>query len=321
MSRAGSMDRSPGWHWSEYWRGGRTEIMTIDSADGASVAFDPTAVWTPFFATLDPGARLLDLATGGGHVARLAHQAGLDRQAGFDVVGVDYADLGPSEGEVAPGLRLMGKVGLERLPFPEACFDAATSQYGIEYADTRLALGELARVLRPGGRARLLVHHAESAVSRSSAAQAAAHDKVMPDDAVIQKARKAYAAQLKRAAPDQARKAEDAFRQAVAQAAAKLEDDEAFGQARYHVDYLADLARGLARYAPHSALGLLDVFEAGVAAWRQRHRSQAKAALDQGGLDAFLQRAAAKGLEAAEAAPEQDARGALVAWRIDLRRA
>ncbi|WP_165843978.1 methyltransferase domain-containing protein [Phenylobacterium kunshanense] len=317
MSRTTNTGRRPGWHWSEYWQSGRTEIMTIGT-EGGEIVFDPGASWRAFFGSFDAGARLIDLATGGGQVARLAHEVGAATDKGFDVVGVDYADLGPSGGDVAPGLRLIGGVALERLPFDDASFDGAASQFGIEYADTRLALGELARVLKSGGRARLLVHSTESAVSQSTAAQSAAHDRVMPDDALIQKARRAFNAHMRRSPRDVLSAQEQALREAVQKAAAKIVDDAAYDPVRYHLDYLADLARGVARYEPRSALARLDVFEAGVAAWRQRHRSQMKAALDRPGLDAFLDRAVRKGLRPLESGGETDARGALVAWRVDL---
>lgn len=320
MSRSASPGRRTGWHWSEYWQSGRSEIMTVDTA-GGSVAFDPGPAWRDFFGSFEDGARLLDLATGGGHVARLAHETAIAQGRQFDILGVDYADLGPSGGEIAPGLRLMGGVPLEQLPFPAEWFDGASSQFGIEYADTRLALGELARVLKRGGRARMLIHHAGSAVSRSTASQMVAHDQVLPDDTVIAKARRAYTAHLKRLPREATQAAEENFREAVRRATAKLEPDEAFDQVRYHVDYLSDLAQRIANYAPASALARLDVFEAGVGAWRQRHRSQMKAALDRGGLDAFLQRAERKGLKATTAVEEMDPRGALIAWRVDLTKA
>lgn len=293
--------------------------MTIDTAAG-SLTFDPGSAWASFYAAFQDGGRVIDLATGGGQVARLGHAAAEAAGRSLEIVGVDYADLGPSEGEVAPGLRLMGNVPLERLPFPDGFFDGATSQFGIEYADTRSAVSEVARVLKPGGRARFLMHHVDSAVSRSTAAQAAAHDRAMPDDSLIQKARRAFTAHLKRLPPATIRAAEDGFREALGRAVERLEASDAFEPVRYHLDYLSDLGRGFSRYEPKSALARLDVFEAGVAAWRHRHRNQMKVALDQGGLDSFLHRAAGKGLRTLEAAAEQDSRGALVAWRVDLQR-
>lgn len=320
MSRSTSQDRPAGWHWSDYWKDGRAEVMTVDTAQGGAVVFDPGAAWRAFFTTFETGARLLDLATGGGQVARLAHETAAAEGKGFDITGVDYADLGPLAGEVAPGLRLTGGVALERLPFADASFDGAASQFGIEYADVRRALPELARVLRPGGRARLLLHHADSAVSRSTAEQAAAHDRVLPGDTALRLARRAYAAHQRRAAPAALRSAEEAFRDAVRRASGRLRDDPAYDHVRRDVGYLADLAAHIARYDPASGLAGLAAFEAGMGAWRARHASQMKAALDAEGFAAFRRKAEDAGLDVVASGEEQDARGALVAWRLDLRR-
>lgn len=319
MNSTASKGRPPGWHWSEYWRSGRSEIVNVDTAQGV-VAFDPGAAWREFFEGFPDGARLLDLATGGGHVARLAAESAAARGKVFDVVGVDYAELGPEPSGLGGSVRLLGGVALEKLPFETASFDGATSQFGIEYADTRRALPELARVLRPNARARLLVHNADSAISRSTAAQSAAHDRVLPDNALIQLGRRAYAAHLHRRSPEAIAGAERAFREGVRRAAARLTPDPHFDQARYHVEYLADLAERISRYAPASALQRLEVFEAGVDAWRQRHRSQIRAALDQRGLQSFVGAAAKCGLTTLDTAQETDARGALIAWRVDMRR-
>jgi SAM-dependent methyltransferase len=40
----------------------------------------------------------------------------------------------------------------ESLPFPDASFDAVTSQFGLMFMDRPRALAEMRRVLRPGGR-------------------------------------------------------------------------------------------------------------------------------------------------------------------------
>jgi SAM-dependent methyltransferase len=317
MSRSPSSPKRPGWHWTEYWRGGQTEVMTLGDASDRR-AFDAAPIWRAFFAAFGPGARLLDLATGGGQVAGHAAAVSAAGDKGFEVIGVDQADLGPLAGTTAAGSVLMGSVMLEKLPFPPARFDGATSQFGIEYADTRLALAELARVLKPGGRALMLIHHAASAVTRSTAGQAAAYDKVLGDGAVIRQARRAFGAQLGRLPAPAARAAETAFQDAVRRAAARLEPTPTFEPARYLVGYLADLAGRIAAYEPASALARLDAFESGNASWRQRHRSQLAAAMDEAALEAFVQRAARAGLVTTDRAEQRDDRGELVAWRVAL---
>jgi SAM-dependent methyltransferase len=70
-----------------------------------------------------------------------------------DVVGVDLAweALEPAQGR---GLRKLARGSIERLPFREASFDAVTSfevVYHLGVANDVCALGEMRRVLKPGG--------------------------------------------------------------------------------------------------------------------------------------------------------------------------
>lgn len=320
MSRAPTPAKRPGWQWTEYWRGGHPEVMTIGAGPGRE-AFDAASVWLGYFGGFQAGARLLDLATGGGQVAAFASAAGDATGRTFEVIGVDHAELAASRGPGAPGYVLMGSVALEKLPFPSAHFDGASSQFGIEYADTRQALAELARVLKPGGRALMLIHHADSAITRSTAGQAGAYDRVFGDGGVVRQARRAFGAHLNRLPADATRAAEDAFREAVRRTAGRLESTPAFEPARYLVGYLADLAERVAAYDPASALARIDAFEFGNASWRQRHRSQLSAAMDAAALETFLQRAARAGLTPTEQAEARDDRGELVAWRVALSKA
>ncbi len=305
------LEKRRGWHWSDYWRSGRTDVMTVQTAAGP-VAFDTEPIWGAWFRSFDTGADLLDLATGNGQVARYASGAAAACGKTFAITGVDYADVEAASARMPPGCRLLGGVTLEKLPFPAASFDGASSQFGIEYADTRSALQELGRVLKPGGRALMLIHHSDSVITRQTADQIAAYDAVLGKSGAIRHARRAFTAHLK-GVPAAA--AEDALRIAVQQAVARLEPVMAFEPVRYMVGYLDDLLRGVASYEPKSALARLEVFEAGNAAWRHRQQSQTQAALDGPGRDAFIQRAARAGLTLTERAELTDAGGQRIGWR------
>ncbi len=97
-----------------------------------------------------PGDRVLDVACGTGALARAAAElAG----AGGHVTGLDA-----NPEMLAVALRKSDGIAwhqgrAERLPFPDASFDAVASQFGMMFFDDRpAALREMLRVLRPGGR-------------------------------------------------------------------------------------------------------------------------------------------------------------------------
>lgn len=101
-----------------------------------------------------PGLRVLDVATGTGMVAfalaaRGCEVVALDQSE--DMLGVARRRLGER-----PELRdrLTFKHGeAESLPFEDGSFDALTFTYLLRYVDSRAAtMGELARVVKPGGR-------------------------------------------------------------------------------------------------------------------------------------------------------------------------
>ena len=99
-----------------------------------------------------PGRRLLDAATGTGDVALAL------ARAGADVVGVDLTkpmlDIARARGAQEPGLHLTWREGdLSQLPDPDGTYDAITAAFGIRnVANPPVALAELWRVLKPGGR-------------------------------------------------------------------------------------------------------------------------------------------------------------------------
>ena len=89
--------------------------------------------------------RVLDVATGTGMVARA-----LVRRYGCRVVGLDQSAqmLAAGSADGRPLVRAQG----ERLPFADESFDHVTFTYLLRYVDDPAAtIGELARVLRPGG--------------------------------------------------------------------------------------------------------------------------------------------------------------------------
>jgi demethylmenaquinone methyltransferase / 2-methoxy-6-polyprenyl-1,4-benzoquinol methylase len=98
-------------------------------------------------AVVRPGDRVLDACCGTGDLALAA------RDAGGDVVGLDFspAMLERARAKASDVEWVEGDV--TALPFQDGSFDAVTVGFGIRNVpDLEAGLGELARVLRPGGR-------------------------------------------------------------------------------------------------------------------------------------------------------------------------
>ena len=102
-------------------------------------------------AAVRPGDRVLDACCGTGDLA-VAAQA-----AGGRVTGLDFSEKMLERARRKSSSIEWMRGDLLELPFEDASFDAATVGFGVRnVADLERGLGELARVLRPGGRLGIL---------------------------------------------------------------------------------------------------------------------------------------------------------------------
>jgi len=115
---------------------------------GAVLSFGQDPRWRRFLVSRIPaGGHVLDVATGTGLVAAEL------RRRGHEVTGVDQ-----SAGMLALARERFGgsvelvQASADALPFPDASFDHLTYTYLLRYVpDPAATMGELARVVRPGG--------------------------------------------------------------------------------------------------------------------------------------------------------------------------
>jgi demethylmenaquinone methyltransferase/2-methoxy-6-polyprenyl-1,4-benzoquinol methylase len=102
-------------------------------------------------AVVRPGDRVLDAACGTGDLAIADKEAGADR-----VTGLDFSEKMLARAKRKAPLEWV-QGDMLALPFAESTFDAATVGFGVRnVADLELALRELRRVVRPGGRLAIL---------------------------------------------------------------------------------------------------------------------------------------------------------------------
>lgn len=171
--------------WNIFWQHGLGDGACLPGAVDANTRLQQ--YWTTFADNFEAPAHLVDLACGGGIVARrLAASNELIR-----VTGIDYADVPAADQD---RVELKSGVDMSSLPFDDASLDGAVSQFGIEYADAQKVGKELARVLKPGAPFAFIVHHADSDVVANNAARAEVLDAV-----TSQNVRDAYVAGDKQA--------------------------------------------------------------------------------------------------------------------------
>lgn len=166
--RPGSLKERAG-VWQRYWTTGASHSFagSLPADYGSTIG----RFWAGVFDALPPGARVLDIGTGSGVLARLwaGHPAHATPGARLDAIDIVpspapwFASLPPALQERVrfhPGTRA------EALPFASGSIDLAISQYGLEYAPLGPATAELRRVLTPCGRIALIAHHAHGAPVR-----------------------------------------------------------------------------------------------------------------------------------------------------------
>jgi len=104
-------------------------------------------------ASLRPGMKMLDVATGTGLVARAALQLGL---AADDIVGVDPSRGMLEQNQRRQAIPLVQGFG-EALPFADETFDFISMGYALRHVEDLVALfSEYKRVLKKGGRVLVL---------------------------------------------------------------------------------------------------------------------------------------------------------------------
>lgn len=152
--------------WTSFWReqGPHSHCLRLG---GDAVGSTLRRHWETLACGLAAQERVIDIGCGSGIVGRIM----LATRPDLSIAGIDSANIRFGG---APGLAIHGGVEMEALAFPPASFGWAVSQFGFEYGDPHRAAPELARVLRPGGRLSLVVHHRESAIVATNAARRSA---------------------------------------------------------------------------------------------------------------------------------------------------
>lgn len=153
--------------WDRQWGG--NILSTCAHHLDPNAAQEIGAGWAAFFGTLPQGARTLDIGTGNGILPLIALQVSEATNMGFEVYGADYAAIDPMKA-LPDQAALLSKItfhpntATEKLSFPDSHFDAVTAQHAFEYGEHAASAKEIARVLKPDGRIRFLMHASGGAI-------------------------------------------------------------------------------------------------------------------------------------------------------------
>jgi SAM-dependent methyltransferase len=156
--------------WSRYWQ--RGTVTTFEGHFRDNYDAEIRDFWWRQFEPIPDGGALVDLATGNGALPLLAARYAREHGRSFSILGLDSAALDPARlREARPELAadldsvtLVGNTSLEDTGLEAAFADLVTSQFGFEYGDTAAGAREAFRILRPGGRLAMILHHAQSAI-------------------------------------------------------------------------------------------------------------------------------------------------------------
>lgn len=263
--------------WTNYWRTGNRHSCLVTRSDGQEEVPVHDEGWRAFFAAQDSGAKILDIGTGNGAVALLAHEVGQDEGKAFDIHGVDAAQIAPAS-DAAAGLHFHSGASMEKLPFAENTFDCVVSQYALEYSDMPVSLGEAARVLVPGGKARFILHSSDSTPVQSSRQELEVLKEILDDIGIIKLLRNMLVIQTEK--PAKSALSEKKVMTGLKKLETIIQNDKAI---MHHVTFFrmgVDIFNKRASFAPAGMIQRLDTMDEDYACVRERLEQMVSAALD-----------------------------------------
>jgi len=318
--------------WSRYWDKG-----TLHSCPGAFAANyndEILVFWNKFFSNLSNGARVLDIGTGNGAIAFLARDAALALSRQFHIEGIDAAIIQPAEaaakhGLIAGGVKFRGLTSAEQTGYPNASCDAVTSQYAIEYMDVNACLQEISRILKPDGKAAVLMHHADSEAVTTTRAELKVLDFLRQEAPLLSSAfrllnrleefSKTHDAELIMQDSESRKQMKDIEK--------LLKKVTQYARSRPHAGFAEGIAMqvaGVLQRTPvtgaNSALASLNILEQEMKAHQTRLKSMLKAGLDEQGIAEFCQLARNNGLTPATSEILYRSNKDLLGWTLILRR-
>lgn len=309
-------------HWENYYR--RGALVTCPTGTDANYTADLRHTWVEFFEGLGPGARIVDVGTGNGPVPLIAKEVAERAARSFEIHGVDLAQIDPRRdvpgGDASfAGVCFHAGVGAEALPFETGSFDAVTGNFALEYSDTARSIPELHRVLKPGGRARFVLHHRDSVVLSNAAGSFDQFRLVFDETRILRKLRRYL--DLDRDRKPGAARASNELTVALRQIDAGLAGRPVGQSVLAGTGELVRQCLSARRALPVSALeARIAHFDRDLREAMRRLQDLQRCALGESQMRELVRQAAATGLTHGDVGTVQQGGRHLIGWRWDLQR-
>jgi len=161
--------------WDTYWRDAEYD-SAYTSGDGSHPLVQ--SFWNEYFrgvrAAYD-APNIIDIASGNGAVIECAESSFGGQLPDFTCLDISDAAVKVLEQRFPSVRTVIANAG--RIPLGSAGYDIATSQFGIEYAGHE-AIGEVARLIAPGGQLAFLIHNQGGSIYQECAANLDAVEKM-----------------------------------------------------------------------------------------------------------------------------------------------
>lgn len=304
-------------HWEAFYREGA--LAACPTGPEGTYTLEARDVWVEFFALLEDGARLLDIGTGNGAITLIARETGVHTGRRLEIHGADLARIDPLR-DVPDGPRLLAGITFhpgvpaEKLPFAAGWFTAVTGQFALEYTDLRASLPEIMRVLKEGGAAQFVIHHARSIVTERARGLLQQADVILTQTHLYRKLRRFIESQ-------RAANASRPWQELSSALAAVREAGQADADRRVievTVDAVGKLLELRGKLAPAAMTREIDSVENSLRSHVRRLRDLMRVARDEAGMEDLAEQARVQGFTGVTYSPVFHNQVSLLGWRLRL---
>lgn len=153
--------------WSDYWEKGFLTTFTAEAGENYSGLIKN--FWWRQLQGLESGSTIVDLGAGNGAILALVIEFMKESGKKFNLIAVDYANIYNSEFyQKNDFISVLGNTSIEDMNIEEGTVDLCVSQFGFEYAERRLAVEKISKILKQDGKFRALMHNTKSSVTMAS---------------------------------------------------------------------------------------------------------------------------------------------------------